>query len=332
MTFRLRSTLARTAARLRGNTVAPAILMYHRVAEVSSDPWGLAVSPSIFDRHMSIVARERTVMPLTAMVEALIARRVPADAIGISFDDGYSDNLHVALPLLEKYDLPATFFVTTDPVKTSRPFWWDELAAMTLEYPHPLNLKLETLSQFHVVLGPRERGDADRGWRAWTPGQTARQRLYVELWSRLKAAPIAQRNQVMEELSSQIEHIGTSSNAGPLSPAELQRLASHPRASIGGHTTSHADLSKLPAEAQRDEILQGKAWLEGITGRSIDGFAYPHGLYGGESANIVRDCGFLWACTTAGSRMPLEVDRYHLPRLTIGNLAPGAFRSQLSTR
>ena len=57
---------------------------------------------------------------LSAAPEAL-----PERAVGISFDDGYLDNLTVAAPLLSKCGAPATFFVTTRWLESPGEYWWD---------------------------------------------------------------------------------------------------------------------------------------------------------------------------------------------------------------
>jgi peptidoglycan/xylan/chitin deacetylase (PgdA/CDA1 family) len=109
------------------------ILMYHRVAEPAFDPWGLAVSPGCFREQMAMLAAERTVMPLDALVQALEAGNCPRYATAITFDDGYRDNLTSAAPILAESGLVAICFVSTGRIGAERPFWWDELAALVPE-------------------------------------------------------------------------------------------------------------------------------------------------------------------------------------------------------
>ena len=44
--------------------------------------------------------------------------------VWITFDDGWRDNLDNIIPTLIEYDIPATFFISTYPAKTSGFFWW----------------------------------------------------------------------------------------------------------------------------------------------------------------------------------------------------------------
>jgi peptidoglycan/xylan/chitin deacetylase (PgdA/CDA1 family) len=87
------------------------ILMYHRVVRHGSFDQ-LCVTPQRFERHMAWLARRGGVVPLHSAVDSLAAG-VATDAVVITFDDGYLDTLENALPILQRYRMPATVFVTT---------------------------------------------------------------------------------------------------------------------------------------------------------------------------------------------------------------------------
>lgn len=83
---------------------------------------------------------------------------------------------------------------------------------------------------------------------------------------------------------------------------------------IGGHTHSHpADMKLLPREEQCEEILRNKLFLEDITGKPVEWFAYPRGKYGIETIDVVKSLGFKYARTTmVGYTVePSENYRYH---------------------
>src|SRR5262249_43740871 len=104
----------RTALRwLRRAGPQPAILMYHRVTEIDIDPWGLAVTPENFAGHMAYLKRCRTPFPMSEFVERHAGGALPQDAVSVTFDDGYLDNLLHAKSPLGAEDVPATLFVVT---------------------------------------------------------------------------------------------------------------------------------------------------------------------------------------------------------------------------
>ncbi len=89
------------------------VLMYHRVID-SPEYDQLTVSPEIFDRQMQYLGNNFNVVSLESAVKTLFYNKKNSNSVVITFDDGYLDNLENALPILEKYNLPATIYLTTD--------------------------------------------------------------------------------------------------------------------------------------------------------------------------------------------------------------------------
>ena len=88
---------------------------------------------------------------------------------------------------------------------------------------------------------------------------------------------------------------------------------------IGAHTVSHPLLPAHSSSFQRHEILNGKSQLERILGSPVDTFAYPNGEYDQASLDIVREAGFLCACTTVENVCTLGTSVYELPRVGVRN-------------
>ena len=118
------------------------ILLYHRVADVTSDPQLLCVSKTHFAEHLEYLRRHYHPMSLQDLKTAISAGKIPRYGVVVTFDDGYADNLWNAKPILERYDVPATVFVTTGYVGQNREFWWDDLERLLL-LPEKLPEKLE---------------------------------------------------------------------------------------------------------------------------------------------------------------------------------------------
>lgn len=197
----IRRVARRVVAALKPRRPRPAILMYHRVAALSRDPWDLAVHPDLFAAQMAWLRAHRTPMPMDELVDRAQAGTLPASAVGITFDDGYLDNLVNAKPALVQHRIPATIFVASGFTGSGHPFWWDELAGMILDAPSPFHLLLDVHQQpVTLAWAAYEAADADPAWRGWDPPQTARQRSYVDLWSRLQSADEPQRAEVFHLL------------------------------------------------------------------------------------------------------------------------------------
>src|SRR3989442_12989080 len=84
------------------------ILVYHTISEShEASPGDEMISPERFEQQLRWLSRRRRVVPL---VETL-SRSKRDSLVAITFDDGFRDNLTVALPLLERFSLPMTLFV-----------------------------------------------------------------------------------------------------------------------------------------------------------------------------------------------------------------------------
>lgn len=136
------------------------VLVYHRLAETEDDPYGQAVRPETFARHLEVLAREHPIRPLRDLVE----RRYEDGAVAVTFDDGYADNLTIPA------SLPVTVFVTVEPVLDGGRFWWDEIAG--LEDRERLHTRLKGLPgrERRGRLASLEKDGADRG-RPLTPDE-----------------------------------------------------------------------------------------------------------------------------------------------------------------
>ena len=74
--------------------------MYHRIANPPVDPWGLAVQPDHFEEHLTVLRRSRRPLIMSEFFKRLERRTLPNDAVAVTFDDGYVDNLREAKPRL----------------------------------------------------------------------------------------------------------------------------------------------------------------------------------------------------------------------------------------
>lgn len=90
------------------------ILMYHAVAEVTEDPYCLAVSPARLDQQFGTLRRlGLRGVSVGDLVDAMATGRARG-MVGLSFDDGYAGMLDQMLPILRRHGFGATVFVVTE--------------------------------------------------------------------------------------------------------------------------------------------------------------------------------------------------------------------------
>ena len=101
------------------------VFLYHRVANVKDDPHQLSVSMENFENQIRWLKDNTDIVPLSKLIQKLRNRLANKPTVCLTFDDGYADNYHHALPLLHKYKIPATFYITVGKIGDNRPFYWD---------------------------------------------------------------------------------------------------------------------------------------------------------------------------------------------------------------
>lgn len=316
------------------------ILLYHRVAESDLDPWALTVTPDHFAEHLQVMREYGRVMTLDGLSAGVASGNLPRRSIVVTFDDGYADNLANAKPLLERYDVPATVFITTGYLGKDREYWWDELERLLLlptQLPDTLTLSVNG-SQSSWQLGKTAddaRPSSDAGWRAWSRNSPSpRHSLYRSLWQMMHAMHESERSQIRNDL---LKWAGAIASARPthrpLSVEQTLELADGGLVDVGCHTVTHSRLSALSVSEQREEIHGSKVRLEEILNRPVKLFAYPYGGesdYTFETATLVQDEGFDCGCATAPGVVGRNSERFRLPRVQVDDIDGEAFDRVLS--
>ena len=327
----MRRLLGRVRRRLTPRRPRPAILMYHRVASLRHDPWELAVDPLRFEEQIAYLAQHRTPLPMPELVRRLKAGTLPPDAVGVTFDDGYRDNLVNAEPVLARYGVPATVFLATGYIGREQPYWWDELAAMILESSGPVH-DAQVCSGVTLPLqwSDMEAFDLDPSWRGWDEPRTARQRAYVALWSRMQTTTTDERLAVLAAMRPRFP-ISPDRLSLPMLVEEVQRMLHGGVMAVEAHTVHHASLTDVSPVEGREEIAQSAAQCREWSNRPIEGFAFPYGNYSTAISAEVKAMGLLWACTTEGSFLNgPSPDLFALPRLTPTNAPMENFARMLT--
>ena len=316
------------------------ILAYHRVSELSSDPQLLAVNPRHFADHLEIIKKNCSPVSLKELVGGLREKTLSRHPVAITFDDGYADNFTCAKPLLERYAVPATVFVTAGSVGSGREFWWDEIERLILE-PAALPKTLELSDtdgpafKWEFSTGNVYDQDAHRSWNVqFAEDPTPRHALYRSLCELLRPLPEENRHDVLARLQTWAEAEGNGRSTHlPLTTGELARLDQGELVEIGAHTCTHALLSVLPKHEQRAEIQGSKIALEEMLGHPVVSFAYPFGGrsdYNADSIQAVCQAGFERACANYPGTVWRRSDCFQLPRLLVRDWDGETFERWLS--
>jgi peptidoglycan/xylan/chitin deacetylase (PgdA/CDA1 family) len=322
---------------------ASIILAYHRVADLACDPQLLAVTPHHFAEHVQVLRNECHPIRLHDLSTALCDGRSLPRGVIVTFDDGYADNLINAKPVLERYDVPATVFVTTGYTNKKRDFWWNELEALLLHrelLPKTLRLHIDgRVHDWDLSLPVKGDGTVHGQYRRWNildhDDPSPRHSVYRSLHKMLRPLVEYDQRKVLDELSAWAgaEDIGQASGT-VLSRVQVIELAQGGLVEVGSHSVTHPMCSALPLSAQRAEIQRSKSDLEDILGRPVTSFSYPFGAksdYTEETAAAVEQAGYLCACSNFPAVVRRHTDRFQLPRFLVRDWDGEEFSQHLRT-
>jgi peptidoglycan/xylan/chitin deacetylase (PgdA/CDA1 family) len=211
----------------RGSTAR--ILYYHSIGD---DPVRSSVSPAAFTAQIQHLHQRYRVLPLSDIVGRLAAgATLPARTVAVTLDDGFRDNYERALPVLSRFGVPATVFLTVSYIGTD---------------------ELPTLTRTEFVPRPLDWG------------------------------------QVAEMRAQGIE--------------------------FGSHTLTHPMLSRIPPDLARREIAESRRVLEQKLGSPPGVFCYPRGDFNEAVKQLVREAGYVAACTTLPGVNGRRTDLFALRR------------------
>jgi peptidoglycan/xylan/chitin deacetylase (PgdA/CDA1 family) len=335
----LRPIARRVRSAVRSLAGHALILLYHRVTELSSDPQWLCITPSQFAEQLEVLRRYYYPLHLTELRRRLQKGNVPRKAVVITFDDGYADNLYQAKPLLERFDIPATVFVTTGKIEKQNEFWWEELERYLLQteaLPESLSLTVSGKVYSWVLTGEREH--VLHGGGRWNVTMdscpTPRHQIYRELAPVLRSLSNEAQEAILQDLAEwanvprRVRDTHRTMRAN-----EIVQLNADGLVEIGAHTVTHPVLSLQSLEIQRWEIENSKEKLETILDRPVTTFAYPFGTrgdYNSETVMAVQRAGFSCACSNFPGWVVPGVSPYELPRYLVRDWGGNDFSRQLA--
>lgn len=299
------------------------ILMYHRVANAEIDPWELSVSPENFDAQLSALADLGDVLPLHELARTPARARVTdrRRRFAITFDDGYVDNLRVAVPLLERHGLPATFFIATGLLDADA-YWWDVFDELVLGRGLDPQQYLEAAAAVGAIEHP-DHGD---------PVSSDIGALHRFLYESVAERPPTEIRALLDALADELDVEPPQPEGRPMTTAELRELIDHPLITLGGHTMHHPRLASRPLSDVLVEIESGRRRLHELTGKVPALFAYPYGNYDDDVVRLTREIGFEYAVTTDERWTGLREDRLRLPRLHVKDVGGDELWASLARR
>lgn len=273
------------------------VLLYHRVLSQADELSPGEPVAAQFDAQMSVLSRIFQVLPLDDALSRLAEGTLPSRALCITFDDGYLDNIEVALPILRRHGLVATFFIASGLINGGR-MMHDTVIETVRRLPS------QSVDLTWMGLGIRSIGDIG-----------SRLSLIDEIVRKVKYLPFAERSETCRRLAAMVAEELPSDL---MMSSEQIRALKHAGMRIGAHTHEHPILSKLSPDQARAQIVKSRDVLSDIVGSTPSMFAYPNGKpgldYTAEHVAMVKEAGFASAVSVAFGTVTRTSDHHQIPR------------------
>ena len=274
------------------------VLCYHNVRGTWCFPSAGDTGVRGLEQQLRALRPVANVVPLDEALTRLSGGLpLPRAAVALTFDDGYTDNLSLAAPILERLELPATFFLVPGLLSRTVSAWWETTG---WAFTSATRAELAWEGGVHPLRSPAERAQA----------QT------------VVAAALKRRNRAAREdaVAELVERLAPSGRApGPelfLDWEGARSLLARGHA-VGSHSSYHAILSQESEDEQVEDLAQARCRLEEELGVPTPLLAYPNGTradYDAATLRAAERAGHSFAVTTIDGANRPSTPRYEIRR------------------
>jgi peptidoglycan/xylan/chitin deacetylase (PgdA/CDA1 family) len=278
------------------------IFAYHRISDVKFDPLGMNLSTDMFESHIRYIHGQCNPISLQSALELRQAGLpYPENAVVLTFDDGYRNNYAAAFPLLKKYKIPATVFLSVGAVENKGALWYDEIVnTLKTSRGRVLDLRGIKLKEYELATD-QNKSDA--------AAHIAMRLKYINRYDRDRAV------EYIKEVSGRGVREKEDDNA--MLTWDMVKEMQSSDVSFGSHGMTHSILTTMTLKDVEFELKESKKLIFERTGREPLYFAYPNGHeydFNDDVAALARASGYKAACTliAEGNRgySPYSLNRY----------------------
>jgi peptidoglycan/xylan/chitin deacetylase (PgdA/CDA1 family) len=251
------------------------ILIYHGICRDDHTRFNpIFLTAKIFEAHLKLYKKHCNVVSLDDYYNGNFSNE--KFNVCLTFDDGFANNHKYVLPLLEKYQVPATFFITGITNEGYDILWNDFLGIVSKHGPQTITYKNEEYYK----------GKYDLYYSADDQ---------IMLKDKLRAIGFDDKADMMKELYPLVPFKKEERHTDywlQMTSAQIKELAASPYATIGAHGYYHNDLAQISPEDAFNEMLHVKQYLEALIKKPVTSLAFPYGSYNQQVVNEAKVAGY----------------------------------------
>jgi len=291
------------------------IINYHNILFGEADSFDLKllrISKSQFEEEIKFLVTNYEIVSVKDIVQNIdsITINQSNEKIAITFDDGYLGSLKYAIPVLQKYNIPATFYIVSNYVDYHEDYkYYDSIeVAFRLAKVDKIDLSFLDLGICSIEK------------------EELKIKTMKNIKKKLKIQDIALRQKnkqlIHELLNVTVEEMNNYIHGQEkylfMSWKDLNYIKSLGY-DIGSHTCSHPTLSTMSIEDAYNELSISYSVIKKNLNIYDLSFAYPHGNIqhiGDLIPNIITQIGYSFAVTAIPGKINSFTNKFLINRMT----------------
>jgi len=270
----------------------PLILMYHKLKK------------NEFEKQIKYLVSFYNIISLEEFLDFLEKNKpFKKNTVVITFDDGYLNNYNEVLPILKKFNLPATLFITTGLIGKRELAWWDQIRYI-IDTTNIMNFKFEF---DNLILNFNLKTKKDKIEAVNILHKVMSKYDYNKRISSIKKLKQTLKTDIKdfdlnEFLFMSWSQVTDFKNSG---------------VEIGSHTVTHPFLSNISPNEIKKELKDSKLQIEKKIGTKVKSFCYPSGNFDQGVKTLVKKAGYRCACSIKLGFIDKESNLYELKRVGV---------------
>jgi peptidoglycan/xylan/chitin deacetylase (PgdA/CDA1 family) len=290
------------------------VLLYHGVhsddlALEGRNSSGKHIARHDFEQQMKFLSENKNLVSMRQIADAICTGTpLPEGSVAVNFDDGFFNNYSVALPVLEKFQIPTTIYLATGFIGTGRKVWSDCLEALILmSNEQKLDFGELYLGKFFTLRSLQEKVSA-----------------FLEVKAYCKLTTNAKKDEIISFIERQLgaRDLADDPLYSFMNWDQVREMDKSPLINFGAHTVDHVSLARVSVDEMKSQISTSVEIVTKELGHQCEFFSYPEGQagdYNDEVIDFLKVSGFDHSPSAIdGVNNPEDTDPFHIRRIMVG--------------